>query len=161
MLTILLLSSCGDFAYKQGANAEQLYETKKLCQSINSEESAVQQCMKEHGWTITRMNDVDSQLVATAKPSEDSRAYKPPVSEKADAGTQAPPSGEQVTPVPDRYKISSWWKVGSGNDELKQAKSECVKQLGEGSGQDPVTKEASRDYLICMKKAGWTGLRAQ
>jgi hypothetical protein len=61
----------------------------------------------------------------------------------------------------DTFKVSSWWKTGSGADSLKADTEACVAQLGEAHRPNIQTQSATRGLLLCMKEKGWSGLRAK
>ena len=59
----------------------------------------------------------------------------------------------------DTFKVSSWWKLGSGPEGLKPAVNECVANLGEAHKPDESTHLVTRGLLVCMAGKGWRGLR--
>lgn len=81
-------TSCGEFAYKQGASAKDFDNTKKTCQSAGNE-TAIEKCLKDNGWVVQKLDTLglpDSELFATASVSEDNRnPYKTSPTEKSDS----------------------------------------------------------------------------
>jgi hypothetical protein len=63
----------------------------------------------------------------------------------------------------DTFKVSSWWKAGSGADSLKSDTDACVAKLGEAHRpvQTQQTQTATRGLLLCLKEKGWSALRAK
>lgn len=78
-LFCLLVSGCGEFAYKRGATAKDFDATKKTCQSAG-DEAAIEKCLADNGWLVQKLDALglpDSELFATASVSEDNRNPTP------------------------------------------------------------------------------------
>lgn len=74
-LSFLLVTACGEFAYKRGASAKDYDATKKTCQSAG-DETAIEKCLVDNGWVVQKLDALglpDSELFATASVSEDNR----------------------------------------------------------------------------------------
>ena len=74
-LMLLMISGCGEIAYKQGASAKDYEATKKVCKSAG-DDSAVEKCLKDKGWAVQNLGTIglpDSELFATASVSDDNR----------------------------------------------------------------------------------------
>jgi hypothetical protein len=61
----------------------------------------------------------------------------------------------------DTFKVSSWWKTGSGAASLQTETEACVARLSEAHRPDTQTQMVTRGLLLCMKDKGWSGLRAK
>ena len=167
LLTVLLLSACGEFAYKRGASVSDLNATKKACLAKNADKAAVEKCMAGDGWTVqnfdsaepidTMQSEPDPVIEATV--TEDNRVIaKPKITNNPSGEAIAPAEKKPADPM-DTFKIGSWWKLGGGADNLKGSIAECVKTLGEAHQPDSQTKKVTRGLLLCMKEKGWHGLR--
>jgi len=191
----LLVSACGaEFAYKRGADRNDLESSKKACAAQAGDASAMEKCLEGHGWVMQNFNDPDRELdpVIDVTPSDNRGYVAPAASKSTNAGesrgavnpaTSSIPAGEVpsgetatssspvkpsvVTPSAvkkpadplDTFKVSSWWKLGSGPEGLKPAVNECVATLGEAHKPDENTHLVTRGLLVCMAGKGWRGLR--
>lgn len=176
----LLISSCGEFAYKRGAGANDLASDKRTCEAISGDHIKIEQCMQDKGWTVQKLDDLDP--FATASVNPDNRVISPdtntytknttlPDGGKVESSTQttggstsntakiATPASA-VDPL-DKFIISSWWKIGGSAESLQVAINDCVTTLGEAHRPNPTTNEATRGLGVCMKDKGWRGLKAQ
>ena len=171
VLVTLLFSGCGEIAYKRGANLSDLETAKKACREKGPNSAAVEKCMMESGWfvqNLSRMEPLDADPVVEASviPSNlrienaASATLGKQGSEKSDSA-QSTTSVKRKPDMLDTFKVSSWWKIGSGADSLKSDTAECVAKLGEAHQPNNHTQIASRGLLLCMKEKGWSGLRAQ
>ena len=171
VLVTLLFSGCGEIAYKRGANSSDLETAKKACREKVADSAAVQKCLADSGWIVqnlSRMEPLDADPVVDASviPSnrriENAASTTPgkPGSEKLDSA-QSTTSVKKQPDMLDTFKVSSWWKAGSGADSLKSDTAACVAKLGEAHQPNNQTQAASRGLLLCMKEKGWSGLRAQ
>jgi len=187
----LLVSACGaEFAYKRGANRDDLESSKKACAAQAGDSSAMEKCLEGHGWVMQNFNEADNELdpVIDVTPS-DNRGYVAPAPSKSngagkpasqtasgesaasvkektsvmkdvDGATAVTPSAVKKPADPmDTFKVSSWWKLGSGPEGLKPAVNECVATLGEAHKPDESTHLVTRGLLVCMAGKGWRGLR--
>lgn len=172
----LLLNGCGEFAYKRGANASDLDLAKKDCKMQNSDSAGIEKCMAGKGWVVQNLNklepiDADPVIEASAIPSDRRIENEPGAITAAGQKTEgayvsanlpAPKQVAKKTPnMLDTFKVSSWWKVGSGANELKTDTEDCVTKLGEAHRPDVQTLSATRGFLLCMKDKGWSGLRTK
>ena len=167
LLLALPLSGCGELAYKRGANASDLEAAKKICREKGS--GAVnEQCMADSGWTVQnlgRMEPLDADPVIEASVIPSDRRIEN-VTSAAPSAQRAEVPASAATRKPDMmdtFKVSSWWKAGSGADSLKSDTEECVARLGEAHRpvQTQQTQTATRGLLLCMKEKGWSALRAK
>lgn len=175
LLLALPFSGCGELAYKRGATSADLETAKKTCRDKGSD-AAYEKCMADNGWTLQnlgRMEPLDADPVidasvipsdrrienaATAAPGEQ-HAAPPAASGPAQPAPAATPKPDML----DTFKVSSWWKAGSGASSLEADTNECVAQLGEAHrpAQTQQTQTATRGLLLCMKAKGWSALRAK
>jgi hypothetical protein len=67
VLLCAFLNSCGgELSYKQGASAQDLTNTKKMCQSESLKtEAEVNKCLETHGWSVHQLDDMDLFAVAS------------------------------------------------------------------------------------------------
>jgi len=163
LLLVFMLSGCGELAYKRGASSSDLEAAKKSCREKGPDPAAVEQCMADHGWAIqnlSRMEPLDTDLVVEASVIPSDRRIE-------NAASAAPSAAQPATAVKrtpemtDTFKVSSWWKTGSGAASLKADTEACVAKLGEAHRPDSQTQSATRGLLLCMKDKGWSGLRAK
>ena len=170
MLTTVLFSGCGEFAYKRGANSSDLEAAKQSCGEKGPDPAAYEKCMADSGWTVQnlgRMEPLDADPVVEASVIPSDRRIENAASaapEKHDMETKG--SGPASTRKPDMldtFKVSSWWKAGSGASGLDADTNACVAQLGEAHRpvQMQQTQTATRGLLLCMKAKGWSALRAK
>jgi hypothetical protein len=175
-----LISSCGEFAYKRGAGANDLATDKRACEARINDHKMIEQCLSNKGWTVQKLDDMDPFATASVNPdnrviSPDPNTYTKNTTLSNDNKTESaaqplngiPPNSEtSATPTPiadplDKFIISSWWKIGGNASSLQDAISECVATLGEAHRPNPITNAATRGLGVCMKDKGWRGLKAQ
>lgn len=176
VLTAVLFSGCGEFAYKRGANSSDLEAAKQSCREKGSDSAAFEKCMADSGWTVQNLGrmeplDADPVVEASVIPSDrriENSTSAAPGEQRANmpaaSGSTQPAATEKRKPgMLDTFKVSSWWKAGSGADSLKSDTEECVARLGEAHRpvQTQQTQTATRGLLLCMKGKGWSGLRAK
>ena len=176
LLFTLLLSGCGELAYKRGANSSDLELAKKSCRAKAPDAAAAEQCMADRGWFIqnlarTTLLDADPVIEASALPSDrriENSASAMPGKSGAEGTVSAlsdrAPSTPTVRKAPgmlDTFNVSSWWKTGSGAESLKADTEACVAKLGAAHRPDNQTQTATRGLLLCMRGKGWGGLRAK
>ena len=170
-LSSLFLSACGEFAYKRGASAVDLNSAQKACQQKGGGEKAVMHCLEEQGWFVSKLDgsDSDDDLLATATVSDNRGAgYSTPENSKnvseatvkssGDAAQNATSQTAPPTSPNDTFKVSSWWKLGGGQEDMNNAKNQCVAELGDDHKPDPTTQKATRAFIKCMRTKGWRGL---
>lgn len=176
----LMISSCGDFAYKRGAGANDLATDKRDCEARSNDHKMIEQCLNDKGWTVQKLDDLDP--FATASVNPDNRIISPDTNtytknttlsndNKAESAALAPnginsSSEKPTTPIPtadplDKFIISSWWKIGGNAGNLQDTINDCVATLGEAHRPNPITNEATRGLGVCMRDKGWRGLKAQ
>ena len=176
LLAALLSGGCGELAYKRGASAGDLEAAKKSCQVNAGDATAIEKCMADKGWAIQDLDkmeplDADPVIEATALPSQqriENAASLPPARPAAEnaapALSVASPAAMDVKKAPDMldtFKVSSWWKTGSGAASLQADTEACVARLGEAHRPNQQTQMVTRGLLLCMKEKGWSGLRAK
>jgi hypothetical protein len=163
LLLAVLLSGCGELAYKRGASSSDLEAAKQSCREKGPDPAAVEKCMADRGWVVQNLSrmeplEADPVVEASAIPSdrriENAASATPGAAQSATAVKRTP----EMT---DTFKVSSWWKTGSGAASLKADTEECVAKLGEAHRPDSQTQSATRGLLLCMKDKGWSGLRAK
>ena len=168
-LATLLFSGCGELAYKRGASSGDLESAKKTCREKGSD-AAYEKCMADSGWTVQNLGrmeplDADPVIEATVIPSniriENATSAAPEKREADGKGSDSAPT--RKPDMLDTFKVSSWWKAGSGASSLDADTNACVAQLGEAHRpvQTQQTQTATRGLLLCMKEKGWSALRAQ
>lgn len=164
LLAALLLGGCGgEIAIKRGASASDLEAAKKSCREKGSDPAAIEQCMSERGWVVhnlSKLEPLDADPVAEASVIPSDRRIENASSAKPGAIQPATPA-KKPPEMTDTFKVSSWWKIGSGAADLKADTETCVAKLGEAHRPDSQTQSATRGLLLCMKDKGWSGLRAQ
>lgn len=182
-LIALLTSGCGELSYKRGASAQDLEAAKQACLSAGREK-AVDQCLEDKGWAVTKLDDID--LFAVASVSPDNRSLA--ASSTADAPAKAVESRTEVagnpgsmspesrpssaahasspkTPPPpptnplEVYTVNSWWKVGAGRETLESDTGDCVTKLGVAHQPNNKTQQVTRGFVVCMHEKGWKALR--
>lgn len=176
MLTTVLFSGCGEFAYKRGANSSDLEAAKQSCREKGGDSAAFEKCMADSGWTVQNLGrmeplDADPVVEASVIPSDrriENSAGAAPGEQRADmpaasGSTQSAATAKRKPDLLDTFKVGSWWKAGSGADSLKSDTEECVAKLGEAHRpvQTQQTQTATRGLLLCLKEKGWSGLRAK
>jgi len=167
MLLALLFSGCGELAYKRGATSGDLETAKKLCREKGGD-AAYEKCMADSGWTVQnlgRMEPLDAAPVIEASviPSDRRIENATTAAPAASGSTQSTPAATRKPDMLDTFKVSSWWKAGSGASSLEADTNECVARLGEAHRpvQTQQTQMATRGLLLCMKAKGWSALRAK
>ena len=167
LLAALLSSGCGELAYKRGASASDLDAAKKSCQANARDAAAVEKCMADKGWAIQNLekmeplDDVDPVIEAIALPSNQRIENAAGLPAAVPAALPAAAAVKKAPDMLDTFKVSSWWKTGSGAASLQADTAACVAQLGEAHRPNPQTQMVTRGLLLCMKEKGWSGLRAK
>ena len=176
MLTAVLFSGCDEFAYKRGANSSDLEAAKQSCRKKGVDSAAYEKCMADSGWSVRNLGkmeplDADPVVEASVIPSDrriENSTSAAPGEQRADmpaasGSTQPSATATRKPDMLDTFKVSSWWKAGSGAASLKSDTEECVARLGEAHRpvQIQQTQTATRGLLLCMKEKGWSALRAQ
>ncbi|MHB0973227.1 MAG: hypothetical protein ACYC0P_03180 [Thiobacillus sp.] len=177
MVMAVQFSGCGEFAYKRGANSNDLEAAKHSCREKGPDSAAFAKCMADSGWAVQNLGkmeplDADPVVEASIMPSDrriESSAGAPPVEPGAEGyvpaspGAAKPATLKRTPEMTDTFKVSSWWKAGSGADRLKSDTEECVARLGETHrpAQTQQAQTATRGLLLCMKEKGWSALRAK
>ena len=180
LMMSLLLSACGEFAYKRGASRNDLESAKSMCAARGGNQASIEKCLGDNGWLVQQLNQGDPEIDPIMEPSvtKDNRSAdtttlsnKPLKEHSPNQSNPATGAEENTAPVQtlikkpsdpmDTFKVSSWWKIGGGADSLKLAINECVSMLGESHRPDDKTQIATRGLLVCMNGKGWRGLRAK
>jgi hypothetical protein len=176
LLITSTLTACGEFAYKRGASATDLQQAKKECSSISNEQKAAE-CLEAKGWSVNNLDDSDLFAIASYSDSNPNQTpnktssieniepverAKPTSNEEVNKEVQEVNAVTKKAPNPlDKYKINSWWKMGSNGHSLETAINECVSTLGEAHRPDSKTQLATRGLAVCMREKGWRGLITQ
>ncbi|MFM9835609.1 MAG: hypothetical protein ACKVOA_05860 [Methylophilaceae bacterium] len=164
LLTTLALTACGEFAYKRGATATDLQQAKLEC-SKSASEALAETCMKEKGWSVQKLDDVD--LFATVSYTDSNPNQTPSTNQKTTINVAEPSNKtEQAAPKKeadplDLYTINSWWKMGANGQSLEVAINECEALLGEAHKPNSKTQQVTRGLVVCMREKGWRGLKVQ
>lgn len=171
MLIAVMLSGCGEFAYKRGANLSDLENAKKICKEKGLDAAAAEKCMANNGWVVQNLSkmepiDADPVVEASVIPSdqriENAASSKQHAEEYVSYSPPHPATAVRKEPAAmDLFKVSSWWKAGGGADSLKIDTEACVARLGEAHRPDSQIHAVTRGLLLCMKEKGWSGLRAK
>jgi hypothetical protein len=149
---VLVTSSCGDIAFKTGADATQLRQDKEACKA--SADAA--QCMKDKGWAITRVeDDSPKKSAADPAPQEASRSPVAPT-DAVSASLDAPPAPEPQADPLRLVAISGWAKFGGGSPDV--AIAECVASLGPAHRPDSASHQITAALLACMRAKHWRAL---
>ena|SRR5450830_791223 len=53
------MNGCGEFAYKQGASARDLENTKKSCLAKSTNQAIVDKCVEDNGWFVQSLGAAD------------------------------------------------------------------------------------------------------
>ena len=163
LLFTVLLSGCGELAYKRGANSSDLEVAKTSCREKGPDPAAVEKCMAGRGWVVqnlSRMEPIDADPVVEASVIPSDRRIENAASDLPDKAQPTPPV-RKAPDMLDTFNVSSWWKTGSGAESLKADTEACVAKLGAAHRPDNQTQTATRGLLLCMKEKGWSGLRAK
>ncbi len=112
----LLVSGCGELSYKRGASTQDLETARKSCQSAAGEKAA-EQCLRDHGWTVRKLDDVD--LFASAGVNPDNRRPSVFITPEFVPVTPAQPAvvasaAMAATPVADKPVLGSKTPMASG-----------------------------------------------
>ena len=173
LLACSLLTSCGEFAYKRGASNKDFALAKQSCAS--SSEAEVAQCMKNNGWYVEKIDDIDlfasvstqsnqaqsrspTQAKETNLPANTVHNETKQASADADATEKSTPPTAS-TPATYIYKISSWWKLGGNGQKLEANLNMCSSNLGEKDLSNKAKHMYTRDFVLCMHQYGWKGLK--
>lgn len=166
-LVALLVTGCGEFAYKRGASAKDLEASKKICQNPGNSTS-IDKCLEDNGWVVQKLDGIgvpDSELFATTSVTPDNRPSSMPSvntstttsnkdSTQVNEGTPALPVNNLET-----YKITSWWKMGARQSMLEADIKTCSDTLGEEHQPNRTTQTFTRGFALCMYQKGWRGLK--
>lgn len=184
MATVILITACGEFSYKRGANVAQLENTRQSCQAKGNAD-AIKKCMEDNGWTIQKLDsfeiftenepksDEQSEVVAaenttdltienvqkngtteTVVADKQQTAPKPSVKSSAKPKTKVAPTN----PL-DTYVVSSWWKSGVRPDAFQIDSNMCVEKLGEAHKPIGKTQTVTVGFISCMSGKGWKALK--
>jgi hypothetical protein len=173
VLTVLL-SACGEFAYKRGGGPAELEQVQAECHRTAGPDGTYEQCMASHGWTVQNLEQEPLVTATTvnfdnrAAPSASPTATPATGSDVAATATTTKDQSQQkpVMPMPiksdnpmDLLKINSMWKFGGTASELQDATDKCVVKLGEAhrpvSGQQQLM---TRGLVACLREKGWYGV---
>ena len=183
-----VITACGEFSYKRGANVAQLENTRQSCQAKGNDE-AVKKCMEDSGWMIKKLdsfeifteaepeNEEQSEVVAAENASEltTENVQKSGVTQAVVADKQqtniesstkpnAKPSAKPKTKVApsnplDTFVVSSWWKSGVRPDAFQVDSNMCVEKLGEAHKPIGKTQTVTVGFISCMNEKGWKALK--
>jgi hypothetical protein len=156
----LLLSGCGEVAYKTGAGADALRSDTDSCKQAGGGPDAYKSCMSAKGWAIADLDAGPSSTYISPKPAEAAApvsgsipaAPLAPAAPMAPVGMPAPPPTDPMTPVP----VTAWIKFGGGDP--KDSIAACVATLGPAHAPDKTHKTVTVALLSCMRDRGWRGI---
>lgn len=179
LLSTLVLAGCGEFSYKRGASAQELQETKRLCEASQNDQD-VEMCLEKHGWHVHKFNKESLFAIPSItenNPSlnivvdEKSKMKNQPISavpaDQTKKGTTAkstqPSSTKKTITKQDEsptkvYKLNSWWKLGGNPAALNGKIKECAGVLGEQHKPNIEKGLYTRALVICMHNKGWQPL---
>ncbi|MDO9014657.1 MAG: hypothetical protein Q7U84_07775, partial [Polynucleobacter sp.] len=126
-----------------------------------------EKCMADKGWAIQNLDkmepldDADPVIEASALPSNQRIENAASLPAAVPVTSPAAVAVKKAPDLLDSFKVSSWWKTGSGAASLQADTEACVARLGEAHRPDPQTQLVTRGLLLCMKEKGWSGLRAK
>lgn len=103
-----------------------------------------------------KMNEDTNQQANPITQQDDKKALKPIASNKI----QEKPVNQKPIDPHQKYKISSWWKMGSGESKLRKDFAACTSQLGESHAPDMTKQMYTRGFVVCMHELGWKALKA-
>jgi hypothetical protein len=162
MLLTALLTGCAEFSYKQGASVGELEQVKKSCHS--TDEKTTESCLRANGWFIHKFDDPNAEntkalnKVPPENPEQPKSAEaKPPSPETAEVKSQSEQIELQNSNA-QRYKISSWWKIGAGESQLKLDLNQCKSNLNTPEDAKFAEQRYSKTFIRCMNAAGWKAL---
>jgi hypothetical protein len=161
-LVALFVTGCGEFAYKRGASAKDLEASKKICQNSGSSLS-IEKCLEDNGWVVQKLDGIglpDSELFATASVTTDNRQPSMP-SATSSTNKETEQTNEAALPVNnlETYKITSWWKMGAGQNMLETDIKTCSDTLGKEHQPNRTTQTFTRGFALCMYQRSWRGLK--
>ncbi|MDB5393152.1 MAG: hypothetical protein JWM91_658 [Rhodospirillales bacterium] len=156
----LLLSGCGEVAYKTGAGADALQGDQQTCKQAVGGPAAYKTCMNAKGWTIADLDAGPSSTYIPPKvapggapaPAPTSPAETPWMKPTTAAAAPIPPVTDPMAPVP----VTAWVKFGGGDP--KDAIATCVTTLGPANEPDKAHKTVTVALLSCMRGRGWRGI---
>lgn len=173
LLTASLITACGEFTYKQGAGLRELGDAKQACRS--ADEASIEKCLKEQGWFIHKFEDPNAsfdedtsevnsegttnfkQIETHAESTASDRKLKSAPSETT-AASMTQPSQIQKTDPKKIYKISSWWKLGASEKNMKMDLEQCGASLGVEHQPNIAEQRYTKALIQCMNKQGWKAL---
>ncbi len=145
----LLLSACGEISYKRGASMGDFNQEKKSCASQYTDQKDIDACLEKTGWVIV---SADKPLIKEA----DSTAK---TSAQIDNGSEESMKEVKTNPL-DPIAVNSWWKAGSGPNQLIDDSNACIEVLGEDYRIKSNMSKVTRGVLNCMKDKGWFAVEA-
>jgi hypothetical protein len=157
---LLLLSGCGEVAYKTGASADALQTDQQTCKQAGAA-ADYKSCMKAKGWSIADLDAGPSttyippkpaQHVAISAPAPMVAAETPWMKPTIEVAEPAPTATDSTTPVP----VTAWVKFGGGDP--KDAIASCIGTLGQAHQPDMAHKTVTVALLSCMRDQGWRGI---
>lgn len=156
------LTGCAEFSYKQGASIRELEQVKQSCYSAN--EKATEKCLQAKGWFIHKFDDpnVENTEALNEGDTESSKQLKTleaqlPRTETAKLHHHSEQM-ELQNPNGQTYKISSWWKMGAGESQLKLDLNQCKSKLNAPEDAQFTEQRYSKPFIRCMNAAGWKAL---
>lgn len=170
LLVATLVSGCGEFSYKQGAGVRELDNARQTCRS--ADEASAEKCLEAHGWFVHKFEDPNSAITEELNQQEPTNAENTKAA-TADAVTDKNESSSkqislqkshsepvelQNTQVAQTYKISSWWKMGANDSQLKMDLNQCSVNLANDDAANFVEQRYTKTFIQCMNKLGWRAL---
>lgn len=166
IVAISLLVACGELAYKRGAGVADLHSAQQACRSQDGGQLAIEKCLQQNGWFVQNLDQLSP--LASISPLDNreiagrrnaSQTGSPNGNAVAAAGTET--AVKPADPM-ESFLISSWWKIGSGPDELKLAIHACSTASGEAHRPliEASATRVTRGLLLCMREQGWHALQS-
>jgi len=170
----LMLTGCGETAYKMGAGGDQFLADKRSC--ANTDEEGLKACMRSKGWTMMGLDTLRPAPTALERDEvAQIEAAKTPVAQADSASMPAAPAAPKsettkttesnpgmaekhsaAKPAPDpngKIMVGSWWKFGTTN--FKADADSCTAKLGPEHRYDETNKTATRAFAKCMRDLKW------
>jgi hypothetical protein len=145
----LFITACGELSYKRGASMTDFNQEKKSCASQYSDQKDIDTCLEKTGWVIV---SADKPLIKEADSTPKSSA-------QINTGSEEKRMEVKTNPL-DPIAVNSWWKAGSGPNQLIDDSNACIETLGEDYRIKSNMSKVTRGVLNCMKDKGWFAVEA-
>jgi hypothetical protein len=173
-MTGLALSGCGEVAFKPGGSSEGFAAARQACHQQTTDDAAYRACLDKAGWSVADFGSTEPEPAADAAPSGASS----PQTATGRAGSAATVSAAPVSATPETparstapvapsapgpdpmslVSVGSWWKFGSGEQDLHASVDQCVARLGPAHQPPAAVHTVTRALYACLAEHGWHGL---